>query len=117
MVKIRLRRIGAKGRPFYRIVVAESNSGRNGAFVETIGTYDPVAQPKVLQVDEERALHWLLAGAQPTETTAYILNKVGVLPRFLEQRPSQRKNYSFLDKRTAAISVAATEGAESGENA
>ncbi len=115
MVKIRLRRIGAKGHPFYRIVVAEANRGRNGSFVETIGTYDPVAQPKHLQVDEERALHWLLQGAQPSETTAYLLNKAGVLPRFLEQRPSQKKNYSFLDKRTAAISVAA-EAAPAGDS-
>lgn len=107
MVKIRLRRIGAKGRPFYRIVVAESNAGRNGAFVETIGTYDPVAQPKRLEVNEERALHWLMEGAQPTETTAYILNRIGVLPRFLEARPSQKKNYTFLDKRTAPISTEA----------
>jgi len=107
MVKIRLRRIGAKGRPFYRVVVAESTSGRNGAFVETIGTYDPVAQPKKLEIDEERAMHWLLQGAEPTETTAYILNKTGVLAKFLEQRPSQKKKYSFLDKRTAAISVTA----------
>lgn len=108
MVKIRLRRIGAKGRPFYRVVVAESTSGRNGAFVETIGTYDPVAQPKRLEVDEERAMHWLLEGAEPTETTAYILHKLGILPKFLEQRPNQKKKYSFLDKRTAAISVPTT---------
>ena len=107
MVKIRLRRIGAKGRPFYRVVVAESTSGRNGAFVETIGTYDPVAQPKKLEINEERAMHWLLQGAEPTETTAYLLNKTGVLPKYLEQRPSQKKKYSFLDKRTAAISVTA----------
>jgi len=107
MVKIRLRRIGAKGRPFYRIVVAESTSGRNGAFVETIGTYDPVAQPKKLEVNEERAMHWLMEGAEPTETTAFILNKTGVLGKFLEQRPNQKKKYSFLDKRTAAISVTA----------
>lgn len=107
MVKIRLRRIGAKGRPFYRVVVAESTSGRNGAFVETIGTYDPVAQPKKLEINEERAMHWLMEGAEPTETTAYILSKTGVLAKFLEQRPSQKKKYSFLDKRTAAISVTA----------
>lgn len=106
MVKIRLRRIGTKGRPFYRIVVAESTAGRNGKFVETIGTYDPVAQPKHLEVKQDRALHWLLAGAQPTETTAYLLNKDGVLGQYLEQRPAQRKKYSFLDKRTAAVSVA-----------
>jgi small subunit ribosomal protein S16 len=108
MVKIRLRRIGAKGRPFYRVVVAESTSGRNGAFVETIGTYDPVAQPKRMEINEERALHWLLQGAEPTETAAYLLNKLGILPKFLEQRPGHKKKYTFLDKRTAAISVAAT---------
>ncbi len=105
MVKIRLRRIGAKGRPFYRVVVAESTSGRNGKFVETIGTYDPIAQPKHVQIDESRALHWLLQGAEPTETTAYLLNKQGILPKFFEQRPTQKKKYSFLDKRTAAVSV------------
>lgn len=110
--------MGAKGRPFYRIVVAESDSGRNGSFVESIGTYDPVAQPKRLEVDEERALHWLLQGAQPSETTAYILNKLGVIPKFLEQRPNQKPKYKYLDKRTAAISVAVTEpAAEVAENA
>lgn len=103
--------MGTKGRPFYRVVVAESTAGRNGAFVETIGTYDPVAQPKHLEINEERALHWLEHGAEPTETTAYLLNKLGILGKFLESRPNQKKKYSFLDKRTAAISVAATEPA------
>ncbi len=105
MVKIRLRRLGAKGRPFYRVVIAESSAGRNGNFVETIGTYDPVAQPKKIEVNEERALHWLMQGAEPTETTAYILNKLGILPKFLAERPSQKKKYAFLDKRTAPTSV------------
>ncbi|MDR3688993.1 MAG: 30S ribosomal protein S16 [Fimbriimonas sp.] len=108
MVKIRLRRIGTKGRPFYRVVVAESAAGRNGNFVENLGIYDPVAQPKKIEINEERAMHWLLLGAQPSETTAYLLNKLGILPKFLEQRPNQKKNYSFLDKRTAAISVTST---------
>lgn len=105
MVKIRLRRIGTKGRPFYRVVVAESTSGRNGAFVETLGTYDPVAQPKQMEINAERAMHWLMQGAEPTETAAHLLNKSGVLPKFLEIRPTHKKKYSFLDKRTAAISV------------
>lgn len=112
MVKIRLRRIGAKGHPIYRLVVAESKTGRNGKFIEVIGYYDPVAQPKKLEVNEERALHWLRGGAQASETAARILNKTGVLPKFLEERPSQKKTYSFLDKRTAAISVAATNPVE-----
>jgi len=104
MVKIRLRRIGTKGRPFYRMVVAPSTAGRNGRFVETIGTYDPTVKPSHVQINEDRAMHWLLNGAQPTETAAYLLNKQGVLPRYLEQRPEKKKDYKFLDKRTAAIS-------------
>ena len=115
MVKIRLKRIGTKGRPFYRVVVAKSTAGRDSAVIETIGTYDPVAQPKVMQVDEERAIHWLMSGAQPTETTAYILNKVGILPRFLEQRPSQKKVYGYLDKRTAPIAATAAPAEESAQ--
>jgi small subunit ribosomal protein S16 len=105
MVKIRLRRIGTKGRPFYRVVVAKSTAGRNGAFVETIGTYDPVVKPTLININEERALHWLMSGAQPTETTAILLNKTGVLAKFFEARPAAKKSYAFLDKRTAAISV------------
>ncbi len=102
MVKIRLRRLGNKGRPFYRVVVAKSTAGRNGAFVETIGTYSAVDQPKKLEIDTERALHWLRAGAEPTETAARLLNKVGVLDTYLEERPNQRAKYKFLDKRTKA---------------
>jgi len=106
MVKIRLRRIGTKGRPFYRVVVAKSTAGRNGAFVETIGTYDPVVKPTLININEDRALHWLMLGAQPSETTAIILNKAGILPKYFEARPNARKQFKFLDKRTAAISVA-----------
>lgn len=105
MVKIRLRRLGTKGRPFYRVVVAPGSAGRNGRFVEILGTYDPLTNPSTLKVDEERALHWLMMGAQPTETTAYLLNKAGVLPKYFEARPSAKKQYAFLDKRTEAISV------------
>jgi len=101
MVKSRLRRLGNKGRPFYRVVVAKSSAGRNGAFVETIGTYDPVSQPKKLDIKEDRALFWLMNGAEPTETAAYLLKKVGVMAQFLEARPGQAKKYKFLDKRTA----------------
>ena len=104
MVKIRLRRIGAKGRPFYRMVVAPSTAARNGRFVETIGTYDPTVKPTHLSINDERAMHWLMSGAQPTETAAYLLNKSGVLPKYLDQRPEKKKDYKFLDKTTAAIS-------------
>lgn len=104
MVKMRLRRIGTKGRPFYRVVVAPSVAGRNGRFVETIGTYDPLAKPKLVKINEERALHWLLQGAQPSETTAVLLNKAGILEKFFAQRPAARKAYKFLDKRTGLTS-------------
>jgi small subunit ribosomal protein S16 len=99
MVKIRLRRIGAKGHPIYRVVVAKSTAGRNGTFVENLGSYDPVAQPKKLEINEERALHWLREGAQPTETVAYLLNKLGILPKYLEERPKQKQNFAFLNKK------------------
>lgn len=87
------------------MVVTPSTAARNGRFVETLGTYDPVRKPAHVEIDEERALHWLLNGAKPTETTAYLLNRIGVLDRFFEQRPGAKKEYSFLDKRTAAMSV------------
>jgi len=105
VVKIRLRRTGSKGRPFYRVVVAHSTAGRNSSFVETLGTYDPVTKPTKIEINGEKALEWLLKGAQPTETAAYILSKAGVLDKLFEQRPTARKQYKFLDKRTAAISV------------
>lgn len=106
MVKIRLRRIGTKGHPFYRVVVAPSAAARNGHFVENIGTYDPVAQPARVQIDEERAIFWLRSGARPTETAAYLLNKLGILPKYFEERPAAKEKYKFLDKTTGAISRA-----------
>jgi small subunit ribosomal protein S16 len=104
VVKIRLRRLGNKHRPFYRLVVAKSTAGRDGAFVEIIGTYNPIAKPALVEINEERALHWLMVGAQPTETVAYMLKKKGVLDRFFEARPDAKKKYKSLDKRTAAMS-------------
>ena len=70
MVKIRLRRMGNSHRPFYRVVVAHSTRGRNGSFKELIGTYNPLTKPKEVKIDKDRALHWLLEGAQPTETVS-----------------------------------------------
>lgn len=86
------------------MVVTKCEAGRNSAFVENIGIYNPISQPKEIRIDEERALHWLRVGAVPTETAAYLLNKMEILPKFLEERPSQKPKYKFLDKRTAAIS-------------
>ncbi|MBQ7557807.1 MAG: 30S ribosomal protein S16 [Lachnospiraceae bacterium] len=78
MVKIRLRRIGEKKHPFYRIIVADSRSPRNGRFIEEIGTYDPNTEPSTVKVDEEAAKKWLSDGAQPTETVARLFKNAGI---------------------------------------
>ena len=78
MIKLRLKRMGAKKRPSYRIVVADSKSPRDGRFIESIGYYDPIAEPKTLKIDDERAKHWLSVGAQPTDTVRMLLKKQGI---------------------------------------
>ena len=79
MVKIRLRRMGAKKAPFYRIVVADSRYPRDGRFIEEIGTYNPLVEPVAIQVDADKARQWIKNGAQPTDTVRSILKKSGVL--------------------------------------
>ena len=79
MVKMRLRRMGAKKAPFYRIVVADSRYPRDGRFIEEIGTYNPLKEPTELKVDAERAQQWIKDGAQPTDTVRTLLKKAGVL--------------------------------------
>ena len=79
MVKIRLRRMGAKKAPFYRIVVADSRYPRDGRFIEEIGTYNPLKEPTELKVDAERAQQWIKDGAQPTDTVRTLPKKAGVL--------------------------------------
>jgi len=83
MVKIRLRRVGAKNRPMYRIVAADARSPRDGAFIEIIGHYNPLTDPETFVVDEEKALKWLGYGAQPTDTVARLLSKSGVMEKFI----------------------------------
>lgn len=78
-VKIRLRRIGAKKAPFYRVVVADSRSPRDGKFLEMIGTYNTLTDPATIEIDAEKAKKWLANGAQPTETVKTILKKSGVI--------------------------------------
>lgn len=79
MVKIRLRRMGAKKAPFYRIVVADSRSPRDGRFIEEIGTYNPLTDPAEVKINSERAQEWIKSGAQPTDTVKALLKKAGVL--------------------------------------
>ena len=78
-VKIRLMRMGAKKKPFYRIIVADSRSPRDGKFIETLGTYDPLKDPAEIKVDGEKAKKWISNGAQPTETVRALLKKSGAL--------------------------------------
>ncbi|MBE6007775.1 MAG: 30S ribosomal protein S16 [Lachnospiraceae bacterium] len=78
-VKIRLKRLGAKKAPFYRIVVADSRTSRNGKSIAEIGYYDPTKEPAILKVDEEEAKKWLSTGAQPSDTAKALLKKAGVI--------------------------------------
>ena len=82
MVKIRLRRVGAKKKPSYRIVVADSRAPRDGAFISIIGHYNPLTDPETVVIDEEKALSWLKQGAQPTATVTRLLAKLGIIEKF-----------------------------------
>ena len=79
MVKIRLKRMGAHKKPFYRVVVADSRTPRNGKFIEEIGTYDPLKDPAEIKIDNEAAQKWLDNGAQPTDTVRALLKKSGAI--------------------------------------
>lgn len=81
-VRIRLRRMGARKQPFYRVVVADSRSPRDGRFLDTIGTYNPRAEPAEIRIDREKALAWLESGAEPTDTARSLLSRVGIWQRF-----------------------------------
>jgi small subunit ribosomal protein S16 len=81
MVKIRLRRTGAKGKPNYRLVVADSRSPRDGAFIDIIGHFNPLTDPETVVINEDRARHWLSKGAQPTDTAARLLTKAGIFEK------------------------------------
>jgi small subunit ribosomal protein S16 len=82
MVKIRLRRVGANNKPSYRVVVIDARAPQDGAFIERIGYYDPLTEPATIVIDEEKALKWLGHGAQPTESAAALLSKLGIMQKF-----------------------------------
>lgn len=88
MVKLRLKRIGAKKKPFYRIVVANSTAPRDGKFIETVGTYDPLKDPAAVTLKEDRIRYWLNNGVQPTDTVAALLKKNDISPK--AQKQSER---------------------------
>ncbi|MFN8234416.1 MAG: 30S ribosomal protein S16 [Actinomycetota bacterium] len=89
--RIRLRRMGANKRPSYRVVVADQRSPRDGRFIENIGKYHPLEDPSLIEIDEERALHWLRVGAQPSDQVRNLMVKVGIWDRFVKERPAAAK--------------------------
>ncbi len=89
-VKLRLKRMGARGKPFYRIVAADARSPRDGRFIENIGTYDPLSNPAEIKIDEQIAMKWLHNGAQPTETVRSLLSKQGIMKKFHDQKKDKK---------------------------
>jgi small subunit ribosomal protein S16 len=87
--RIRLRRMGAKKRPFYRVVVADQRSPRDGRFIENIGKYHPLDEPSLIDIDEDKALGWLRKGAQPSQSVQVLLTKTGIWEKFLAEKPQQ----------------------------
>ena len=100
MVKIRLRRVGAKRKPSYRLVVADVRAPRDGAFIDIIGHYNPLTDPETVVIDEEKARHWLGQGAQPTDTTARLLTKAGIIekPKLNKEKPETSREKSKTSK-------------------
>lgn len=92
MIKLRLRRMGAKKRPFYRIVAAEHSSPRDGRFIEVIGHYDPLTEPATIKVEVERAQYWLSVGAKPSETVETLLKKAGAMDAEKTYYPKKQKS-------------------------
>ena len=90
MVKLRLTRMGSHKRPFYRIVAATANAPRDGRFIEIVGTYNPLTEPATVNIDEEKAMKWLLNGAQPTDTVRALLSKEGIMTKLHESKLSSK---------------------------
>lgn len=89
-VKIRLTRMGSKKKPFYRINVADSRTPRDGRFIETVGTYNPLTDPETVTLKEEKVMNWLNNGAQPSDTVRNILSRNGVMKKFHEAKFSKK---------------------------
>ena len=108
-VKLRLKRMGAKQKPFYRIVAADSRSPRDGRFIETVGTYNPIRKPAEINVDEEKALSWLSKGAEPTDTVRSLLSEVGIMKKFAD---TKKKTTKKVEKKETKAAVKKEEKAE-----
>ncbi|WEV54069.1 30S ribosomal protein S16 [Leuconostocaceae bacterium ESL0723] len=106
-VKIRLKRMGAKKRPFYRVVVADSRSPRDGRFIETVGTYNPITVPAEVKLDEEKILTWLANGAQPSDTARNLLRQAGIMAKFAAHKDQGTSAKPAAAKATKAAKPAA----------
>jgi small subunit ribosomal protein S16 len=118
--RIRLRRLGATKRPFYRVVVADQRSPRDGRFIENIGKYHPLEDPSLIEIDEERALHWLRVGAQPSAQVRNLMSKVGIWDTFVAERPNEGGKVRVRDTDSTAPKVskkAAAKAAAAAEEA
>ncbi len=91
MVKIRLKRMGMKKAPTYRVVVAEASSPRDGRIIENIGWYNPRVEPSAIHIDADKAVRWLNNGAQPTESVESLLKRAGILERFLQEKAAAKQ--------------------------
>jgi len=90
-VKLRLKRMGSKKRPFYRVVAADSRSPRDGRFIEEVGYYNPIVEPAEVKIDEEKALKWLKDGAIPTDTVRDLFSKQGIMKKFHESKMTKKE--------------------------
>jgi small subunit ribosomal protein S16 len=115
--RIRLRRMGSKGRPFYRVVVADQRSPRDGRFIENIGKYHPLGDPSLIEIDEERALHWLRVGAQPSNQVRNLMTKVGIWETFVKERPGAAASVKPAKERPAKEKVSKKAQAKAAEAA
>jgi small subunit ribosomal protein S16 len=115
MVKIRLMRMGATKRPFFRVVVADSRSPRDGRFIENIGKYRPLADPSEIEIDQDRALYWLSQGAQPTEQVVHLLRIQGIWDRFQETKkgPGAKSGPAAAGSKRASDTPASSEAPNS----
>lgn len=119
-VKIRLRRMGSRGKPFYRMVVADSRAPREGRFIDILGYYNPLTDPPTIKIDEEKALLWLGRGAQPTDTAEALLKKESIFQKFLaskgvavEEAPAAPKKRAKAAKEAPAAEAEVAVEAES----
>ncbi len=122
--RIRLRRMGSNKRPSFRVVVADQRSPRDGRFIENIGTYHPLEDPSVIEIDQGRTLHWLRVGAQPSNQVRNLLQKIGIWDEFVKERPSaaaapakeraprQRRSKKAKQKVEAGAAAPETDAAE-----